>query len=198
MTNVEEVPIPPVDRSVSVSWNPADAFARFTRDWSAWWPRKTHSIGGKLIKELGFECRVGGLIYEELVDGRRWQWGKVTAWDPPRRVAFTWHPSKDEATAQDVEVTFTPEGSGTRVRLLSTGWERLGAKGKSARKGYDIGWGSVLDNWAGKRSAAFVIFGVLSRVITLYYRVTGKLETEINKAGGRLYSHREARRAEAI
>lgn len=186
MTQPATAPIPPVHRSVSVSWAPADAFARFTRDFGTWWPRQMLSIGGKLVKSVHFDCRVGGQIVEELVDGRRFQWGKVLVWDPPRRVLFTWHPSKDEATAQDVEVRFTPEGTGTLVELISTGWERLGEKGRSARKGYDMGWGTVIDHWAGKRTAAFVVFSLISRVIALYYRVTGKRDAEIDKAGGRL------------
>jgi uncharacterized protein YndB with AHSA1/START domain len=178
--------IPAVRRSVAVSWNPSDAFRRFTADFAAWWPSRTHSIGGRRVKRIAFECQVGGRIYEELTDGRRFQWGKVTVWDPPRRVGFTWHPSRDEREAQDVEVTFTAEGTGTRVELVSTGWERLGVRARRARKAYDVGWGSVLDVYAGRWSAAFVIFGLISTVLTFALRVSGKLDASIDKAGGRM------------
>jgi uncharacterized protein YndB with AHSA1/START domain len=178
--------IPPVSRSVSVSWDPEAAFRRFTDGFGTWWPRATHSIGGGLVQRIDFECRVGGLIVEELKDGRRFQWGKVTAWEPPRRVAFTWHPSRDEAEAQDVEVCFVPEGTGTRVELVSHGWEKLGTRARVARRAYNIGWGSVLDTFAGRTSAAIVCFSILSRGIGIVLQLTGRREASIEGAGGRL------------
>jgi uncharacterized protein YndB with AHSA1/START domain len=178
--------IPPVRRAVSVSWDPATAYHRFTAQFATWWPRATHSIGGKKVKQIIFETKVGGRIIEELVDGRRYQWGTVTKVEPPHRVGFTWHPSREKEVAQDVEVSFHPEGSGTRVELVSTGWERLGARGERERKGYSIGWGSVLDVFAGKTSAVILLFGVISRVLTFFLRMTGKLEKSIDEAGGRL------------
>jgi uncharacterized protein YndB with AHSA1/START domain len=175
-----------VERSIEVSWDQATAFRRFTQDFGAWWPSGTHSIGGSLVARVVFECEVGGRIYEELKDGRRFQWGKITAWEAPRRVGFTWHPSKDESVAQDVEVTFVPEGNGTRVTLVSTGWERLGPKARRARKAYSIGWGSILEQFVGRRGPATLIFAGISHAIGLFLRLTGRLETEIGKAGGRI------------
>lgn len=181
-------PIPPVERSVSVSWDPEAAFRRFTEGFGTWWPTATHSIGGDRVQRVTFDGRVGGLIVEELTDGRRFQWGRVTAWEPPRRVAFIWHPSREESVAQDVVVRFVPEGTGTRVELTSTGWEKLGKRARAARRGYGIGWGSVLATYAERRSAAMVIFSILSGAITLFLKLTSKLESTIDRAGGRLPS----------
>jgi uncharacterized protein YndB with AHSA1/START domain len=169
-----------------VSWDPETAFRRFTAQFAEWWPWRTHSIGGKKVKHIIFECRPGGWIVEELVDGRRFKWGEIAAFDPPTRVAFTWHPSRDESQAQDVEIRFFPEGTGTRVELTSWGWERLGARAGRERKGYDIGWGSVLEVFAGRRSFAFVVFTAISTLLTLVLRLTGRLEASIDRAGGRL------------
>jgi uncharacterized protein YndB with AHSA1/START domain len=162
------------------------AFRRFTAQFADWWPRSTHSIGGKLVKQIVFECRDGGQIIEELVDGRRYQWGRVTLWEPPHRVGFTWHPSQNESEAQDVVISFRPDGTGTMVELVSTGWERMAGNARRARKGYGIGWGSVLSVFAGQRSGAIVLFAIISGVATLILRITGKLERAINDAGGRL------------
>jgi uncharacterized protein YndB with AHSA1/START domain len=180
------VPLPPIERRTSVSWSQADAFRRFTANFATWWPSATHSIGGKRVKRIVFECRVGGRIYEELVDGRRYQWGRITAWEPPTRVAFTWHPSKDESVAQDVDVRFLVDGAGTEVVLSSSGWEKLGDKAARERKGYSIGWGAILDVFAQRRTAPVVIFAALSHTITMFLAVTGRLEGEIEKAGGRM------------
>jgi len=179
-------PLPPIERDTTVPWPPEEAFSRFTARFGTWWPVLTHSIGGARVKRVVFECRQGGRIYEEFKDGQRFQWGTVTAWDPPHSVGFTWHPSKDAAVAQNVVVAFKPSASGTRVVLTSSGWERLGAKAARARKGYAIGWGSVLDGFAGRRTAAIVVFAMISHTITFFLRVTGRLEREIAKSGGRM------------
>ena len=186
MANPAEQPIPPVRRSVLVSWDPAAAYRRFTADFATWWPSSTHSIGGKKVQRIIFDCRVGGQIVEELVDGRRYLWGTVTLVEPPHRVGFTWHPSREKDSAQDVVVSFQAEGTGTRVELVSTGWERLGARGRREQKGYSIGWGSILDIYAGRSSAVIVLFAMISKTMTFFLTVTGKLEKSIDQAGGRL------------
>jgi uncharacterized protein YndB with AHSA1/START domain len=178
--------LPPVRRDVVVSWNQEAAFQRFTRDFASWWPSSTHSIGASQVQRVVFECRQGGRIFEELKDGRRFQWGVITAWEPPRQVSFTWHPSRDEREAQDVTVTFTPQAGGTKVELVSTGWEKLGTRAARERKGYAIGWGSILDVFAGKRSFVMLLFAAISKGTRLYLKLTGKLEAEINKSGGRM------------
>lgn len=178
--------VPPIHRTIEVSWSPEAAFRRFTTDFAKWWPSSSHSIGGKLVKQIVFECQVGGRIYEELKDGRRFLWGRLTVWDPPKRVAFTWHPSLEESMAQDVEVRFSADGTGTRVELISSGWERLGQKGRGMRKGYDLGWGSVLSTYSERWSLVMMIFTVISRVMTLGLQVTGRLDAEIDKAAGRM------------
>lgn len=178
--------IPPIRRTISVSWDPEVAFRRFTAEFGAWWPSSKYSIGGKLVERVVFECLVGGRIYEELGNGRRFQWGRVTAWEPPSCVAFIWHPSRDEKEAQDVVVRFHPEGAGTRLELVSTGWERVGPHARKMRKRYAIGWGAVLDRWAGRRTASTTAYSVLAAGVTLYQHLTGRGEVSIDKAGGRM------------
>lgn len=158
----------PVRRQTIVSGDRETAFRRFTRDIDRWWPVKSHSIGGRKVRRVVFDGRVGGRIYEELRDGRRFQWGKVTSWEPPDRIAFTWHPSREELEAQDVTVTFHDEGGRTRVELVSSGWERLGSQGNSARRGSDLGWGSVLDAFAARRSLVLITLGLLVGTATLF------------------------------
>lgn len=180
--------LPPIQRAVSVSWKPEDAFRRFTADFATWWPTSTHSIGTSRVKQVVFECRVGGRIYEELDDGRRFQWGKVTAWEPPHRVAFSWHPSRDEDAAQDVEVRFDGERTGTRVVLTSRGWEKFGVQARRARRGYSIGWGAILDVFAGRRTATVMLFAAISHAIHGILKLSGRLEGEIAKAGGKIHA----------
>jgi uncharacterized protein YndB with AHSA1/START domain len=176
----------PIRRTVTVSWDPPAAFRRFTQEFAAWWPWSTHSVGGKRVKRLVFECSVGGLIYEEHVDGRRFQWGRVLEYDAPRRVKFTWHPSRDPATAQDVELRFEADGTGTRVELISDKWENWGKNAHRARKGYDVGWAYVLNVWAGRRSAKMAILDGVALAMRGIELVRGGTRASIARAGGEI------------
>jgi uncharacterized protein YndB with AHSA1/START domain len=178
--------IDPFRRSTVVSWDRKTAFRRFTREFERWWPVKTHSVGGKKVRRVVFEENIGGRIYEELRDGRRFQWGRVVAWEPPNRVAFTWHPGRDESEAQDVTVEFTDDDGRTRLELVSTGWERLESPGNSARRGYDVAWGSVLDAFAARKSLTLITFGLIVGAATLFLKMSGRLERNIDAAKGRM------------
>ena len=180
--------LPPIKRSISVSWSQEAAFKRFTAEFGSWWPRQTHSIGGDRIRQLIFEQQVGGRIYEEHKDGRRFQWGQVIVWEPPQRIKFTWHPSRDPSTAQEVEVEFHVEGSGTRLELTSTGWELWGRKANRARKAYDLGWGYILNVWAGRRTTRMAAVDLLIGFLNLLMKFRGGRDGEIARAGGEIRS----------
>ncbi|HKS05774.1 MAG TPA: SRPBCC domain-containing protein [Gemmatimonadaceae bacterium] len=187
MDNTSRAPLPPIERTVSVSWAPDAAFKRFTTDVMTWWPYRTHSIGGPRVKRVVFEGRVGGMFFEELVDGRRFQWGELLAWDPPRSVTFTFHPSRDPSEAQEVTLRFIPEGTGTRLTLTADKWERVGKRASIARRGYESGWGYVLNVWAGRRTPRMAVMDAMMTVINagqlVWYRGRGGM---INAAKGEL------------
>lgn len=179
--------IPPVVRTIKVSWTQEAAFKRFTEKFGEWWPHRSHSIGGKRVKRVVFETKPGGLIFEELDDGRRFQWGTITEWSPPTRVAFTFHPSMEEAQAQDVSVDFIPDAGGTELKLVSTGWERLGDKAKMARGGYSEGWGYILNVMAGRRTPKMAMMDLMMSTFTTIRRLTGKSAAwDIDNAKGEI------------
>ncbi|OGF16508.1 MAG: hypothetical protein A2W00_13130 [Candidatus Eisenbacteria bacterium RBG_16_71_46] len=141
----------PIRKIVTVKASPEQAFHRFTAEMASWWPLASHSVGQGEAEGVTMEGRVGGRIVERIRGGRESVWGTVTAWDPPRRVAFTWHPGRDPAIAQDIEVRFTAAAGRTRVELEHAGFERLGPLARKARRGYPIGWAYVLGLYAGRR-----------------------------------------------
>lgn len=186
--------LPPIERSISVPWNQEAAFERFTTQFGSWWPVRTHSVGGDRVSRVVFETELGGLIYEEHKDGRRFQWGQVLEWDPPRRVRFTWHPSRDAGTAQEVEIAFTPEADGgTRVTLISSHWERWGKNAHRARRGYELGWRYILNVWAGRRTVSMGFVDLLMAVLNLAQKLRGGVDAEIARAGGEMDSERVSR-----
>jgi uncharacterized protein YndB with AHSA1/START domain len=179
-------PLPPIERSIDVSWNQQDAFRRFAVDFGAWWPWRTHSIGGPRVRRVVLEPAVGGRIYEEHTDGRRFQWGRVLEWEPPRRLKFTFHPSRASETAQDVEVRFDPMAAGTRVVLTAAKWENWGKGAQAARRGYGVGWGYVLNVWVGRRTPRMRIMDAVIALANLVALVRGGRAAEIARAKGEI------------
>ena len=155
--------IAPVEKEITVAAEREAAFRRFTEEIDRWWPRSTHSVYQEACAEVHFESRDGGRIFERSVDGEESEWGRVTTWDPPRAVVFTWHPGRDASTRQEVEVRFTEVEGGTRVRLVHSGWERLEDAAAETRDDYDTGWDVVLsrftESWTDRPTGAAASVG---------------------------------------
>ena len=131
-----------VRKSVLVDADAETAFRVFTEQIQSWWPLEKYGIFGEDAEALAFE---EGQIVERAKDGREAVWGKVLAWEQPTRLHFTWRPGFDADTPDtELEVTFTPEGDGTRVDLVHSGWDKL-EDGAKSRAGYDGGWDGVLE-----------------------------------------------------
>lgn len=146
MDNVKmsENVLPAVKKSVSVPLAPQDAFALFTERIHTWWPLVGHSVGGEKAVRCVMEGWAGGRLYEVVDDGSEHDWGQIQIWDPPHRLVTTWHPGRDKATGQRVEVLFEADETGTRVQLTHGDWELLGDRAAEAREGYSQGWDYVL------------------------------------------------------
>lgn len=135
-----------------------EAFEVFTKEIDAWWrtgPR--YRIAGKRRGELFFEPGPNGRVFEtfEMDSGasKTFEIGKVLVWDPPNRLELEWRLSNFKADEKTfVEVSFVPQGEGTRVSVRHYGFAAL-RPGHPARHGMDgaafsrtIGmwWGSLM------------------------------------------------------
>ncbi len=125
-----------IRKTVLVDFTPEEAFDLFTAQIASWWPVGTHSYGGDSVKEVVLEPGVGGRLYEVTADGEQ-DWGSVLAWEPPTRLVIDWQIG--DARGTEVEVTFSPEGPGSRVVL-----EHRGFGGADPRGRYADGWDVVL------------------------------------------------------
>jgi uncharacterized protein YndB with AHSA1/START domain len=134
----------PLRKSTTVPTTPERAFELFTAHLAAWWPLPTHSVGADTATAVVMDDHVGGHIIETYGNGQTSVWGTIVAWEPPHRVAFTWHPGYGEVEATEVEVVFTAAEGGTQVELIHRGWEARPA----ARDEYDSGWEYVLGRYA--------------------------------------------------
>ena len=134
----------PVDFEVAC---PAEhAFSVWTSGLGTWWP-PDHTMTGR-AEEVVLQGGVGGRIYERTADGAEHDWGEVTVWQPPARLAYLWYLGRDRAGATEVEIRFLARGAGaTRVEIEQAGWERLGDAGPARREGNRTGWGAVVPHF---------------------------------------------------
>jgi uncharacterized protein YndB with AHSA1/START domain len=136
----------PLLRAVTVAVPAERAFELFTRRVGDWWPLHTHGCFGEETAGVSFER---DRLVERSKAGEEAVWGEVLAWEPPVRIAFTWHPGYAEGDPlTEVEVRFRAQGASTVVELEHRGWERLGARAEEARASYEVGWPIVLGRFA--------------------------------------------------
>jgi uncharacterized protein YndB with AHSA1/START domain len=149
-------PIEPVRVPVVVQGDPAAAFELFGEGFGGWWPRE-YTWGRDALEWIGLEPRTGGRCYERGPHEFHSDWGRVLAWEPPRRVVIAWQisprrePEPDPARASEVEVRFEANGAGgTRVTLVHRQFERHGegAAGYRDAMASDQGWPWILRRYA--------------------------------------------------
>jgi uncharacterized protein YndB with AHSA1/START domain len=137
-----------IEKSVTVSAPVETAFRVFTEEIHTWWPLRTHAVDTDNSDMVILEEHEGGRLFERTPAGDEHVWGTVVSWEPPSRVGYTWHPGRGEETAQEVEVTFTPAGEGTRVDVRHWGWEKLGDRLDETIASYNEGWDLVIAEYA--------------------------------------------------
>jgi uncharacterized protein YndB with AHSA1/START domain len=129
-----------IRKSIWVERSTEASFKLFCEDIAEWW-RRGFAEGSKLL----LDRRVGGRFFERRPDGTEYEIGRVTAYEPPSVVAFTFRaPSWEQAT--QVEIRFSPERGGTRINLEHGGWEQ-NPKLAEYRNNYDSGWQTILGNY---------------------------------------------------
>ena len=88
------------------------------------------------------EGRSGGRVCETTRAGAEHLWGTVKLWDPPRRLAHSWHPGRPPDDMRTVELTFSPAAERrTRLELVHDGWP---ASAAARRADYERGWAALL------------------------------------------------------
>ena len=147
--------ISPIGGKVTVGMPVDQAFRVFTHSFNTWWPPQYH-IGQADMAEAILEPHEGGRWYERGVDGSECDWGRVLAWEPPRRLVVTWQINgewqfdPDPEHASEIEVRFIPDGPGqTTVELEHRLLDRLigGQAIRDAIRGGG-GWPAILELFA--------------------------------------------------
>lgn len=143
--------VEPIETSVVLPVGPEHGFGMVTAGLATWWPTQ-YSWGPDVLDAHELEPREGGRIAEVSVHGNRWDWGRITTWDPPRRVVFDWQigpdrvPTPDPTSCSEVEWLVESEGDGCRVTVVHRGFEVYGDAGGDYRAGLasEQGWSFIL------------------------------------------------------
>ena len=154
MTMHQTITAAPVRHQLRVKLAPAAAFELFTTRFDSWWPRDKSANPGTTLAEAVLEPKVGGRWYETGANGSVCEWGRVLAYEPPRRLILNWQLGADyrydPALVTEVEILFQPDGSGTLVTLEHRNIERFGARHAEMRAGIagPNGWPAILGSFA--------------------------------------------------
>lgn len=144
--------------TVSVAVPPAEAFHLFAAEIGLWWrrgPRFRAAPGESGL--MAIEPHVGGRVFESwTTDGGAehvHEIGHVLAWEPPRRLLFSWRATNFAPTEHtEVEVLFEPSAAGTRVTVTHSGFAALradhpvrhGRSGADFSRQMGLWWGDLL------------------------------------------------------
>ena len=125
--------------ALRVRATPERAFQAFTEEIGAWWRPsdlfQTTPRPGRLSFEAPDTDGHDGRLIETREGGKVFEIGKVTAWDPPRQLAFSWRQANFPLDLHtEVEVKFEAVGEETRVSVEHRGFER--APAGAARHGF--------------------------------------------------------------
>jgi hypothetical protein len=123
---------------------PERAFSAFVDEIGAWWRpnplfRFTPRSPGVMAFERPDGEGRGGRLVEILPNGKVFEVGLVSIWDPPHRLVVGWRQvtfTPDQHT--EVQVTFEPVGEETRISIEHTGWHSVPIE-HAARHGFPLG-----------------------------------------------------------
>lgn len=113
--------------AVRVPADPMRAFEAFTEEIGSWWrPSALFAITPRGDGTLAFEPGVGGRLTTTLANGKEFEIGSVSVWEPGARLVFTWrHASFTPEQCTEVEVRFEAVGEETRVAVEHRAWDTI-------------------------------------------------------------------------
>ena len=142
----ETVPLPP-----------ERAFDTFVQQMDVWWPRRgvfpySFAPEGTRPLHIRFEPQLGGRYYETFLDGSEYVIGRISAYQPPERLGYTW---KDPTWLGETQIalTFSAEGDGTRVTYEQDGFANAGVPDLAAF--YQVGCRQTLSAYVAHCQALY-------------------------------------------
>jgi uncharacterized protein YndB with AHSA1/START domain len=122
--------------ALRVKATPARAFSAFVEEIGAWWrPNGLFQTTPRAPGRLAFEPGEGGRLTETLANGKVFEIGRITAWEPPEKLVFSYRQANFPLDLHtEVEVSFEAAGEETRVTVEHRGFDQVPAG--AARHGF--------------------------------------------------------------
>jgi uncharacterized protein YndB with AHSA1/START domain len=113
--------------ALRIAASPERVFDAFVKDIALWWkPNDLFQLTPRGDGALRFEGGEGGRLVATLPNGKEFEVGKISTWEPPLKLAFTWRQATfTEGQLTHVEVLFEPLGEETRVSVAHKGWDSV-------------------------------------------------------------------------
>lgn len=143
-----------VKTSLEVTLDPPTAFTVFTEEVERWWrPGPTQTFEDEIGVGIRFESGIDGR-WLEVHGAQLMELGRITAWEPGRRLTFRYSDDGPALDVGEVEIRFDAIPYGTRVSLEHRGWvdeapDAFVAQLKIRRWGWanTLGWFAEWANW---------------------------------------------------
>ena len=137
-----------IRKTIEVQAPAERAFEVFASRMGEWWHKEHSIVRGPTQADVVIEPQAGGRWCEKGADGSEHPWGRVIAYEPPRRLVLAWQLTAafeyDAEFETIVEVNFEESGGLTIVRFEHRDLERMGAGAVETMEGMDGGWGMLL------------------------------------------------------
>jgi uncharacterized protein YndB with AHSA1/START domain len=149
--------MPDVKLVVTVPLPPEQAFDTFVHGMNIWWIRRgvfPYSFAPAETRPLHirFEPHLGGRYYETFLDESEYEIGRITKYQPPERIGYTWQDPAWQGETR-IALSFTEEASGTCVMYQQDGFEKAGVPGLAAY--YRIGCRQTLSAYVAHCQALY-------------------------------------------
>jgi uncharacterized protein YndB with AHSA1/START domain len=114
--------------ALRVKTSPERAFQAFVDEIGAWWRPSPLFQTTPRPGVLSFEPGEGGRLIETRTGGKVFEIGRISIWEPPRRLIFYWRQANFPPDLHtEVEVGFEAVGEETRVSIEHRGFDQVPA-----------------------------------------------------------------------
>lgn len=113
--------------AMRVPAEPLRAFEAFTQEIAMWWqPGNLFQITPRGDGRLAFEPGAGGMLFTTLANGKKFEIGRISVWEPGRRLVFTWRQATFRpGQSTEVEVCFEAVDEETRISIEHRAWDTI-------------------------------------------------------------------------
>jgi uncharacterized protein YndB with AHSA1/START domain len=133
----------PIVEAYELRCSPDTAFAVYAGRIGEWW-HPNYTANPDTLQVVTIEPGVGGRVYESHRGGDEIDWGRVTVWEPGRRLVYTTNLAQPAGRSSEITVRFEAATAGTRMTFAHGGWNERNAADRAKFRE----WRVILDRYA--------------------------------------------------